>query len=210
MCEGSASGRPHLGGSGFASQKARAWGRNVVTGQHTLGRAENAVAERLGGTPLDYAAMAAVSSIYRAASAVRNHLEREILAPHGLTWTGWVVLLVIWVWESVESRHVAAEAGISKSTLTGVVTTLEKHRLVRRNHHPADGRRVVLTLTSRGEELLGTLLPKVNEREVSAVASLAESARDGMSAALRQIVLSLEPATLDPPVVATPTRPTVH
>ena len=42
-------------------------------------------------------AMAAVSNVYRAANAVRNHLERTVLAPHGLTWTGWVVLWVIWI-----------------------------------------------------------------------------------------------------------------
>ena len=56
-------------------------------------------------------AMAVVSNVYRAANAVRNHLERTVLAPHGLTWTGWVVLWVIWIWGEIESRHVAAEAG---------------------------------------------------------------------------------------------------
>ena len=114
-----------------------------MTGQYTLEKTERAVAERLAGLPVDHAAMAAVNSVYRAAGAIRNHFEREVLTPHGLTWTGWVVLWVIWVWERIESRHVASEAGISKSTLTGVVSTLETRSLVHRSHHPDDGRRVL-------------------------------------------------------------------
>jgi len=82
--------------------------------------------------------MAAVSNIYRAANAVRNHLERTVLAPHELTWTGWVVLWVVWIWGDIESRHVAAEAGISKGTLTGVQNTLISRGLIKRRVHPDD------------------------------------------------------------------------
>jgi hypothetical protein len=88
-------------------------------GERTLEATEQAVAERLNGLEIDMSAIAAVSNIYRATNAVRNHLERTVLAPHDLTWTGWVVLWVVWIWGDIETRHVAAEAGISKGTLTG-------------------------------------------------------------------------------------------
>ena len=68
-----------------------------MAGQHTLRETERAVAERLNHLPIDMRAMAGVSNIYRAAGAVRNHFERTVLAPHDLTWTGWVVL---WVFEA--------------------------------------------------------------------------------------------------------------
>jgi hypothetical protein len=67
------------------------------------------------------------------------------LAPHDLTWTGWVVLWVVWIWCDIESRHVATEAGISKGTLTGVASTLIARGLV--------ARRVLLALTPAGTEL---------------------------------------------------------
>lgn len=63
--------------------------------------------------------MAAVANIYRAASAVRQHLENSVLRGSDLTWTAFVVLWVVWVWGESETRHVAEEAGISKGTLTG-------------------------------------------------------------------------------------------
>ena len=93
-----------------------------MTGQYTLGQTEQAVEQRLSGLPIDRGAMAAIGNLYRAAGVVRNHFERTVLAAHSLTWTAWVVLWVVWVWDDIETRHAASEAGISKSTLTGVVT----------------------------------------------------------------------------------------
>jgi hypothetical protein len=43
-------------------------------------RAERDIRDRTGGQPLDFAAMAAVSNIYRAANAIRHHIEQQVLA----------------------------------------------------------------------------------------------------------------------------------
>ena len=122
---------------------------------------EAAVSERLATMPLDMAAMTAVSNLYRAEGAIRNHLEHTVLAPYNLTWTGWVVLWVVWIWQEIETRHVAAEAGISKGTLTGVAGTLEKRGLLRRRAHPDDARRVLMDLTPAWPPANGRALPAV-------------------------------------------------
>ena len=142
-------------------------------GERTLEATEQAVAERLAGLPIDMNAMAAVSNIYRAANEVRNHLERTVLAPHDLTWTGWVVLWVVWIWGEIESRHVAAEAGIAKGTLTGVVGTLMSRGLIERRVHPEDARRVLLSLSPAGDELMQELFPKFNREESRVTSQLA-------------------------------------
>ncbi len=165
-----------------------------MTGRFTLDQTEQAVAQRLAGLPVDHAAMAAVGGLYRAAGVVRNHLERAVLAQHDLTWTGWVVLWVVWVWDDIETRHAASEAGISKSTLTGVVSTLESRGLVQRRTHAADGRRVVLTLTPKATTLMETLFPLFNAQEINAVATLDPDELDILTRALRKIVLHLETA----------------
>jgi DNA-binding MarR family transcriptional regulator len=176
-----------------------------VTGQHTVDQTQHAVAERLAELPIDHDAMAAVGSLYRAAGAVRNHFERSVLADYELTWTGWVVLWVVWVWEDIETRHAASEAGITKSTLTGVVTTLESRGLVQRRPHPADGRRVILSLTARARSLMVELFPRLNAQEVEVLRPLTGRERSVLATALRKIVLGLQPAPPDPPV--TPTLP---
>jgi len=159
---------------------------------HTLTETESAVRERIAGLAPDMTAMAAVQSIYRAGNAIRNHVERTVLAPHGLTWTGWVVLWVVWIWGEIETRHVAQEAGISKGTLTGVVATLEGKGLLTRADHPQDGRRVLLTLTRKGRTLMTKLFPEFNAAETSVVEALGKTRTKDLTVALRTIVRNLE------------------
>jgi MarR family transcriptional regulator, organic hydroperoxide resistance regulator len=179
----------------------------TMAGQHTLHETEHAIEEQLEGLSIDMRAMAGVGNIYRAAGAVRNHLERTVLAPHELTWTGWVVLWVVWVWKDVETRHVAAEAGISKGTLTGVSATLEKRGLLKRRVHPDDARRVLLSLTTRGRRLMEELFPAFNDQEAFVTSGLTDRELEVMTRALRKVVLRLEevdPAGTPPvPVAAT-------
>jgi MarR family transcriptional regulator, organic hydroperoxide resistance regulator len=158
----------------------------------TLSATEAAVSQRLAAMPLDMPAMAAVSNLYRAAGAIRNHFEHTVLAPYNLTWTGWVVLWVVWIWEEIETRHVAAEAGISKGTLTGVAGTLEKRGLLERRTHPDDGRRVLLRLSPAGQQLMTDLFPVFNKQEAFVVQSLTDDEIGVVAGALRKIVVGME------------------
>ncbi len=161
-------------------------------GHHTLVETERALAERLSGLPVDMDAMAAVQNVYRAANRVRNHLERTVLAPHDLTWTGWVVLWVVWIWGDIETRHVATEAGISKGTLTGVIGTLEKRGLLKRRTHPDDARRVLVALTAKGRKLMTTLFPQFNAEESHVTASLTANETTALARSLRKVVAQIE------------------
>jgi DNA-binding MarR family transcriptional regulator len=163
-----------------------------VTGQYTLDQTERAVGERIAGLAVDHDASAAIGSLYRAAGVVRNHFERSVLTAHELTWTGWVVLWVVWVWSDIETRHAASEAGISKSTLTGVVSTLEGRGLVRRRPHPGDGRRVLLSLTTKARALMEEVFPQFNAQESDVLSTLTPTEREVLTQALRKIVLHLE------------------
>ena len=163
-----------------------------ASGDFTLEATEQAVADRLQGMEIDLSAMAVVSNVYRAANAVRNHLERTVLAPHGLTWTGWVVLWVIWIWGEIESRHVAAEAGVSKGTLTGVQKTLMAKGLVERTVHPDDARRVLLSLSGEGERLMAELFPEFNAVEAWVTTDLGDRSKLTLARSLRTIVKRVE------------------
>ena len=178
--------------SSYARAAAAAEGSS--SGEFTLDATEQAVADRLQGLEIDLTAMAVVSNVYRAASAIRNHLERTVLAPHGLTWTGWVVLWVIWIWGEIESRHVAAEAGVSKGTLTGVQKTLQAKGLVERTVHPGDARRVLLSLTDEGERLMVALFPEFNGVEAWMTTGLSAADKVELTRGLRALVKRAEQA----------------
>ena len=168
-----------------------------MTGHHTLGETEQAVASRLGEFPLDFESMAAISNIYRASTAIRNHLERSVLHENDLTWTAFVVLWVVWIWDGPETRHVAEEVGISKGTLTGVLKTLEARGLLKRHDHPDDGRLVLVRLTARGEQLMTRLFPAFNAEEAFVAAPLSSKQRAGLAASLRSILAHLESGGID-------------
>src|SRR3954447_20891126 len=133
---------------------------------------ERTIAETARATVIDLPAMEAVAAVHRASGALRSHAERRVLGPHRLTWTTWVVLQIVSVWQEIETRHVASEAGISKSTLTGVVATLHRRGLIRRRVHPADARRVLLTPTETGSELVSHLLPRINAEETAMLSGI--------------------------------------
>jgi DNA-binding MarR family transcriptional regulator len=134
----------------------------------------------------------AVLHLHRAANAVRQHVEQEVLRPRQLTWTGFVVLRTVWVARRIETRHVAEQAGISKATLTGVVDTLSGRGLMKRSNHPDDGRLVLLQLTRKGHRLIRELLPEAEKAESYALSYLDPGELALITTALRGLVDHLE------------------
>ncbi|MEV1083165.1 MarR family transcriptional regulator [Streptomyces sp. NPDC050211] len=165
-----------------------------MSGDRSITQAEKLAAARLGGLPIHRDQMAAVANIHRAAAAVRQHLENSVLRGSDLTWTGFVVLWVVWVWGESETRHVAEEAGISKGTLTGVTRTLESRGLLRRTGHPTDGRLVLIGLTDKGEEFMERVFPAFNEEEAFVTARLGDAECRTLAESLRSVVLQVEEA----------------
>lgn len=158
-----------------------------MAGAHTLRETERHVDQRLAGMEIDFQAMAVASNLFRAAAAVRNHLERSVLAPHELSWSAFVVIWVVWIWGTSETREIAAEAGFSKATLTGVLNTLEKRGLTTRKRSPEDGRLVLVSLTTKGKRLMEQLFPLFNKQEQHVASALEPDIRDVTAGALRKI-----------------------
>lgn len=154
--------------------------------------AELDVEERIGELGIDITAMAAVSNIFRVATTIRNHMERTVLAEPDLSFTAFTVLWVLWIWGEQEARHVAEESGISRGTLTGVVTTLERRNLVRRRPHPADKRSVLVATTDAGQALMTELFPSFNNEEAKVSADLSEGRKEQLADALRTILRTVE------------------
>ncbi|MDE2591981.1 MAG: MarR family transcriptional regulator [Actinomycetales bacterium] len=163
-----------------------------MAGAHTLAETERQVNERLAGMTIDFKAMAITSNLFRAATAVRNHLERTVLAPHGLSWTAFVVLWVVWIWEPIETRQIAEEGGFSKATLTGVLSTLESRKLAVRKKSKDDGRLVLVELTPAGRKLMQELFPEFNQQEQFVANAVDASNRDDAAEVLRRITKNIE------------------
>lgn len=163
-----------------------------MTGSHTLAETERQVSERLSHMTLNFEAMAVASNLFRAANAVRNHLERTVLAQSDLSWTAFVVLWVTWIWEPIETRQIAEEGGFSKATLTGVLSTLESRGLIVRKKSPTDGRLVIVELTTKGRKLMDKLFPAFNKQESAIVATVGGNKQKQLADQLRKITIFAE------------------
>ena len=154
--------------------------------------AERDIRDRIGDRGLDVAAMSAISNIYRAATVVRNHMEQTVLAEHELSWGGFTVLFVLWIWGPQETRHLAEEAGVSKGTLTGLIATLTKRELVTRAAHVDDKRLAIISLTTKGQSTIETAFPRFNAEETAAAASLSLKEQNQLASSLRKIIRTFD------------------
>ncbi len=155
----------------------------------SLRRAERDVSLVFGDRQFDMEALLAISNIFRAATAVRNHMERNVLREHDLGWSAFVVLFVLRVWRTREANELATEAGVTPGTLTGVLATLERRGYVRRHPHPTDGRRLQICPTAARRR---AIMPKFNEHEQFVTSGLPPAARAELSAMLRTILRTLD------------------
>ena len=160
--------------------------------RHTLAETEQATRERVQHLPLDFAASHALLSVYRAANAVRGRLTNAVLRPNDLTWTGFLVMWTLWIWDSMETRDIAESVGISKGTLTGVAKTLAARGLIERIPSTTDRRLVNLRLSPAGIELMERIYPEFNQTESRIVEDLDTRELSAMTQALRTLVETSE------------------
>ncbi len=158
--------------------------------------AEREIRSALGDRPLDFDSLLAVSNIYRAANAVRNRMEREVLASSGLSWGGFTILFVLWVWGDRETSQLATDAGLAKGTLSGMLGTLERNGLLTRERLAEDGRRVLVRLTSTGNDLIEDVFPDFNRHEAIFTSRLSAEEKLELARLLRLITATADDLAL--------------
>ncbi|MEM9203484.1 MAG: MarR family winged helix-turn-helix transcriptional regulator [Actinomycetota bacterium] len=156
--------------------------------QDEMLQAERDIRAAIGDRPLDFVSMQAIANIYRAAAAIRRRAERTVLASSSLSWGGFTILYVLWVWGEMETNRLATECDLAKGTVTGLVTTLEKQQLVERERVEEDRRRVLVRLTPSGLDTIEDVFPRFNAFEAEMSHGLGEAEKEQLSHLLRQVI----------------------
>ena len=163
-----------------------------AAGDDEVVEAERLIRDRMSGLDLDLLSLAAVSNVFRTATAVRSHMERNALKPHSLSWSAFVVLFVLHIWGAKESRELATEAGISGGTLTGVLDTLERKGLAVRQPVLTDRRRVSVALTDAGTTVVEDVMPAFNREEAQVTGDLTAEETATLARLLRIVLRTAE------------------
>ena len=119
-------------------------------------------------------------------------MERDVLRHHQLSWSAFVALFVLRIWGSQESRSLAAEAGVSGGTLSGVLDTLERKGLAERKAIPEDRRRVEVVLTAAGKKVVDELMPTLNSEEALVTGGLTDEEKASLARLLRKVLRTTE------------------
>lgn len=163
-----------------------------------LAQAERDVRAGIGDQPFDFEAMALISNICGVANVVRHHMEHKVLSDYDLSWGAFTVMFALWIWGEQETRHLAAEAGVTKGTLTGVLKTLESRGFVTRDAHGSDGRLVVVRLLPAGRHAIEDLFPRFHEQERFVSSGLSEEERARLASCLRVIMRTVGTSSAPP------------
>jgi DNA-binding MarR family transcriptional regulator len=187
-------GQPATRGS---EKSKRADSAGVRPGRSRKPLAELLGEQRVAGLHIDLRSMALVSNIHRASGIIRDHFERSVLEHADLHWSAFVTLWCLWIYGDLETRRLAMEAGIAKSTLSSILNMLESRKLVRRRANELERRLVIVNLTAAGAEMISGLFPKFNAEETRIVTRLSAKQMKAATDAIRVILATI--ADLDAP-----------
>lgn len=96
--------------------------------------------------------------------------------------------------EGVSPKTLAARAGITRATVTGLIDGLEQAALITRHVTPSDRRALTIHLTARGKELATTLFAQHSRWIASLFAGLSAAECTQLSYLLNKVAMQLHGA----------------
>lgn len=96
----------------------------------------------------------------KVATELENQFD-NFLAPHNLSSGRFTLLYILNDSPAgVIPSELSQRVGVTQATISGLINSLEKAELVRREMHEKDGRSFVIKLTEKGQTLIRELMPQ--------------------------------------------------
>lgn len=108
--------------------------------------------------------------------AVRSHLD-ELLRPSGTTVVQYTALTALGRRDGLTSAELARNAFVTPQSMGDLVTALERRDLVTRHPDPRHARRLLISLTPAGQDLLARMESQVRALEEQMLGDLAPGER---------------------------------
>ncbi|PWC35167.1 homoprotocatechuate degradation operon regulator HpaR [Azospirillum sp. TSO22-1] len=121
--------------------------------------------------------------LLRVREAVFSHF-RPIVSHFGLTEQQWRIVRALGENGEMEQNQIVEACQILAPSLAGVLARMEEVDLVRRRRHETDLRRVLVSLTPRGEDIVRHMAPLVKEQYELLEKAVGRAAVEGLYAAL--------------------------
>lgn len=87
--------------------------------------------------------------------------------------------------------ELAQKVGVTQATISGLINSLEKAELVKRNTHEKDGRSFVIVLTDKGRSLCEEILPQYYGRVTEFWSPFDKTEKDSLNEILERMMKSV-------------------
>ncbi len=132
-------------------------------------------------------AVECVQSLQRTEILLAGRLNTRF-RPYGLTTATFnVLIMLLGSEESLSPCDIGEQLNVTRGTVTGLLDSLERQKLVRRLPHPEDRRMLVIELTPEGRELLRRLLPEHYHCMANMLACLSDTEKETFTQVLAKI-----------------------
>ena len=124
-----------------------------------------------------------------AATNLLQRAYRPVLAPLGLTYSQYLVMLVLWEHDPVTVGELGARLHLDSGTLTPLLKRMEQAGFVVRRRDPEDERRVLTGLTDHGRALRTAALkvPETLETQLGLDPASVDDLRNSVQAMVRAL-----------------------
>lgn len=125
---------------------------------------------------------------HKVATELENQFD-SFLAPYNLS-SGRFTLLYILndTPEGIIPSELSNRVGVTQATISGLINSMEKAELVKREMHEKDGRSFVIKLTDKGQTLIRELIPQWVPRVSSFWGQFSDEERPLVSSILEKMV----------------------
>jgi DNA-binding MarR family transcriptional regulator len=126
--------------------------------------------------------------LYAAANLIQR-LYRPLLAPLGLTYSRYLVMLALWQREPASVGELCACLHLDVGTLSPLLKRMERAGLVTRTRDRDDDRKVMVALTPHGRSLRedALVVPRTLAKQIGLKPEAAESLRDQTQALVAKL-----------------------
>jgi len=123
--------------------------------------------------------------------------SKKLVQRHGVTGPQMVVLKKLAESAPLPVGELARQANLSQATVTDILARLERRGLISRMRSDTDKRRVLVTMTSEGDELLQSAPPLLQDGFVNAFKELPSWEQTSMLATVQRLAAMMNAEHLD-------------
>jgi DNA-binding MarR family transcriptional regulator len=109
----------------------------------------------------DYPASESIGLLMRIALFGLRASFKAQLAKHGVPWSAWYYLRVLWETDAITQRDLTERVGVMQPNTVSALQTMRRAGWVTIARGDKDRRQIIVTLTPKGRRLMQRLLPEI-------------------------------------------------